>query len=145
VSGDVYYERVLHECLRGELRIVNAGLPRSRKTLATLLREEYPRLICSDSSIHFFKRRELEQLATILDTDEQEALLLPIFIELRVDQNQASVICQGELEEKIVSRILNMPVTSEQERITIYRPQLALLRKVLKTTTQYVFSLKTVA
>ena len=144
MSGDVYYERVLHECLGGELRIVNAGLPRSRKTLATLLREEYPRLICSDSSIHFFKRRELEQLATILDTDEQEALLLPIFIELRVDQNEASVICQGEIEEKIVSRILNMPVTSEQERITIYRPQLALLRKVLKTTTQYVFSLKTV-
>ncbi|MDY7019377.1 MAG: DUF61 family protein [Chloroflexota bacterium] len=145
MSGDLHYERVLHECLRGELRIVNAGLPRSRKTLATLLREEYPLVICSDSSIHIFKRRELEQIATILDTDEQEALLLPIFIELRVDQNEASVICQGEVEEKIISRILNMPVTSEQERITIYRPQLALLRKALKTTTQYVFSLKTVA
>lgn len=144
MSSDLHYERVLRECLRGELRIVNAGLPRSRKTLSTLLREEYPCVICSDSSIHFFKRRELDQLATMLDTDEQEALLLPIFIELSVDQNEASVICQGEVEEKIISRILNMPMISEQERITIYGPQLALLRKILKTTTQYIFSLKIV-
>jgi len=145
MSSDSHYERVLRECLRGELRIVNAGLPRSRKTLSTLLREEYPRVICNDSSIHFFKRRELKQLASMLDTDEQEALLLPIFIELGLDQTEACVICQGEVEEKIISRILNMPMTSEQERITIYRPQLALLRKMLKTTTQYVFSPKIVA
>jgi len=33
----------------------------------------------------------------------------------------------------------------EQGRIRIYKPQLALLRKTLKTTTQYIFSPKIVA
>jgi uncharacterized protein (UPF0216 family) len=130
--------------LRGELRLVNAGLPRNQKTLSILLGEEYPHVECSDGSIHPFKRRELEQLANMIDADEQEALLLPIIIELGGNQAEATVICQGETEEKVISKVLNMPVTCEQGRIRVYKPQLALLRKMLKTTTQYVFSHKIV-
>jgi uncharacterized protein (UPF0216 family) len=38
-----------------------------------------------------------------------------------------------------------MLVRCEERRIRIYKPQLALLRRKLKTTTVYVFSLKIVA
>jgi hypothetical protein len=131
---------MLQECLKGELKVVNAGLPRSRKPLSGLLREEYPQVACSDGSAHFFKRKELEYLATILTASEQEALLLPMLIELGGDEAHASLICEGEEEVKVVSRILDMPIIYDKGRITVYRPQLALLRKKLKTTTQYVFS-----
>jgi len=136
------YERMLQECLRGELRVVNAGLPRSQKQLSTLLREEYPHIVCSDGSTHSFKKKELEHLASMIDTDKQESLLLPMLIELGPNQAEAAIICQTDVEEKVISEILNMPVTPKQGRITIYKPQLALLRKALKTTTQYVFSPK---
>ncbi len=139
------YERMLQECLRGEFRLVNAGLPRNQKTLSDLLHEEYPHTVCSDGSTHLFKRRELEYLASIVNVTEQEALLLPMIIELGENQAEAAVMCQGETEEKVISKILDMPVTCEQGRIRIYKPQLALLRKILKTTTQYVFSPKVVA
>jgi len=138
------YERMLQECLRGELRLVNAGLPRNQKTLSNLLHEEYPHIVCSDGSTHLFKRRELEYLASMVNVTEQE-VLLPMIIELGENQAEAAVMCQGEMEEKIISKILDMPVTCEQGRIRIYKPQLALLRKILKTTTQYVFSPKVVA
>ncbi len=138
------YERMLQECLRGELRLVNAGLPRNQKTLSNLLHEEYPHVVCSDGSTHLFKRRELEYLASMVNVTEQE-VLLPMIIELGENQAEAAVMCQGEMEEKIISKILDMPVTCEQGRIRIYKPQLALLRKILKTTTQYVFSPKVVA
>jgi hypothetical protein len=131
---------MLQECLRDELRLVNAGLPRSQKTLSNLLDEEYPHVACSDGSTHFFKRKELEYLASMMNSDEQEALLLPIIIEMGENEAEAVVMCQGEVEEKVTSKVLNMPVTCEQGRIRIYKPQLALLRKMLKTTTQYVFS-----
>jgi len=101
--------------------------------------------MCSDGSTHFFKRKELEYLSSMIDTNEQEALLLPMIIELEGHQAEAALICQGEIEEKVSSKVLNMPVTCEQGRIRIYRPQLALLRKMLKTTTQYVFSPKIIA
>jgi len=144
-SGQSPYEKMLQDCLRGELRIVNTGLPQSQKRLSNLLEEKYPHVVCNDGSTHFFKRSELEYLASIIDTDEQKALPLPMLIELGANQAEAAIICEGEIEEKVISKVLNMPVTCEERRIRIYKPQLALLRRKLKTTTVYVFSPKIVA
>ena len=138
------YERMLQECVRGELRIVNAGLPKNQERLSNLLNEKYPCLPCQDGSSHLFKKAELEYLASILDTDEQKALPLPMLIELGPNQAEAAVICEGTVEQKIVSRTLSMPVSCEERRIRIYKPQLALLRRKLRTTTVYVFSPKIV-
>ena len=143
------YEKMLQGCLRGELRVVNAGLPQSQKRLSDLLNEKYPHVVCNDGSTHFFKKSELEYLASMIDTEEQKALLLPMLIELGANQAEATIPilsgCEGKVEEKIVSKALNMPVTCDEIRIRIYKPQLALLRRKLKTTTVYVFSPKIVA
>jgi uncharacterized protein (UPF0216 family) len=139
------YEKMLQNCLRGELRIVNYGLPQSQKRLSSLLDEKYPHVVCNDGSTHLFKKSELEYLASMIDTDEQKALPLPMLIELGANQAEAAIICEGKVEEKIISKALNMPVTCEERRIRIYKPQLALLRRKFKTTTVYVFSPKIVA
>jgi uncharacterized protein (UPF0216 family) len=139
------YEKMLQECLRGELRVVNAGLPQSQKRLSNLLTEKYPHVLCNDGSTHFFKKGELEYLASLIDTDEQKALPLPMLIELGANQAEAAIICEGKVEEKVISKALNMPVACEERRIRIYKPQLALLRRRFKTTTVYVFSPKIVA
>ena len=139
------YERMLQEAVRGELRIVNAGLPKSQERLSNLLSEKYPHVVCHDGSTHSFKRSELQYLASIIDTDEQKTLELPMIIELGPDQGEAAIICEGKVEEKTISRVLDMPVTCEEGRIRIYRPQLALLRRKLKTTTVYLFSPRIVA
>ena len=136
------YEKILQNCLSGELRVVNTGLPRSQKRLSDLLEERYPHVICNDGGTHSFKKSELEYLAGLLDSDEQKALPLPMLIEVGANQAEAAVICEGKIEEKVTSKALNMPVTCEERRIRIYKPQLALLRKKLKTTTVYVFSPK---
>ena len=139
------YEKMLQECLSGELRVVNAGLPRSQKRLSNLLNEKYPHVICNDGSTHLFKKSELEYLASMIDADEQAVLPLPMLIELGANQAEAAIICEGNVEEKVISKALNMSVTCEQRRIRVYKPQLALLRKKFKTTTVYVFSPKIVA
>jgi len=145
------YEKMLQDCLRGELRVVNTGLPQSQKRqskenkLFYLLNEKYPHVVCNDGSTHFFKKSELEYLASMIDTDEQKALPLPMLIELGANQAEAVIICEGKVEEKVISKALNMPVTCEERRIRIYKPQLALLRRKFKTTTVYVFSPKIVA
>jgi len=144
-SGQSPYERMLQECVRGELRLVNTGLPQSQKRLATLLNEKYPHVVCNDGSTHFFKKSELEYLASMIDTDEQKALPLPMLIELGANQAEPAIICEGKVEEKVISKALNMPVTCAERRIRIYKPQLALLRRKFKTTTVYVFSPKIVA
>ncbi len=140
MTNELLYEKMLQECLKGELRLLNAHLPRQQKPLSDLLGEEYPHVVCNDGSTHLFKRKELEYLAGIIAPDEQKVLFLPMFIELGPDQDEAAIICRGGVEEQIISRILGMLVTSNQGIIIIYKPQLGVLRKVLKTTTQYIFS-----
>jgi len=142
MTNELHYERMLQESLRGELRLLNAYLPRQQKSLADLLREEYPHVVCSDGSTHLFKNKELKYLAGLIDADEQEALLLPMLIGVSSGEGEMAIICRGEVEEKVISKILDMPVTIKQQRIMIYKRQLGILRQMLKTTTQYIFSLK---
>ena len=139
------YETILQDCLRGELRVVNAGLPQSQKRLADLLNEKYPHVVCNDGSTHSFKKSELEYLASMIDADGQKALPLPMLIELRGNQAEAAIICEAKVEEEVISKALNMPVTCQERRIRIYKPQLALLRRKFRTTTVYVFSPEMVA
>lgn len=133
------YERILQESLRGELRVLNAYLPHEAKTLADLLNDKYPHVVCNDGSVHLFKRKELDYLASLIDTSEQKELLLPMIIEISSD-DEMNIICRTNVEYKVISKILDMPIVTKPSGITIYKRQLAALRKVLKTTTQYAFS-----
>ena len=145
MTNTLPYEKILEACLKGELRVLNAHLPRHQKPLSDLLTEEYPHIVCNDGSTHLFKRKELDYLAGILDAEEQKLLLLPILIELGSNQDEVTVICGHGIEEKVIAKVLNMPLTVRQGRVIIYKPQLGVLRKVLKTTTQYVFSARALA
>jgi uncharacterized protein (UPF0216 family) len=136
------YERMLQESLRDELRLLNANLPLNQKSLAELLGEEYPHVVCYDGSTHLFKREELRYLVSLLEADEPESFLLPVLIEVSSGDGEMAVICQGKVEEKIISKILDMPVVPKQARIIIYKRQLSVLRRRLKTATQYVFTPK---
>jgi uncharacterized protein len=137
---DGLYEKVLQQYLKDEMRIMNAHLPSRQKSLADLLSEEYPHVVCSDETSHLFKRKELNYLAGLITLEEQKKLPLPILIELHSDSDEASIISHDSTTEKVISTILDMPLSHRQERIILYKPQIALLRNTLKTTIQYVFS-----
>lgn len=135
------YERFINAYLSSELRLVNSGLPQHRRSLSELLNEAQPQIPCTDGSQQMVKRSELEYLSSLLDAPDRESLMLPILIEMTGDQSGAIVICPGSAEQKIVSSVVGMNLVCERPgRLRIYRPQLALLRRKLKTTTQYMFS-----
>ncbi len=133
------YERLLQESLKSELRVINAHLPTKPKSLSDLLGEEYPHVVCKDGSTHLFRRKELKYLASLIGASEQKALLLPMLIEISSGQGEIAVVCPGEVEAKVIAKVLDMAVSPRQRKITIYKPQLAVIRKLLRTTTQYIF------
>ncbi len=137
------YDKLLQGWLSGELKLVNSGLPRQRRSLSQLLADDQPSVSCSDGSDQMFKRVELRFLADLLDEEERDSLLLPIIIEMAGDESEAIVLCPTDVERKVVSQALGMPLTCERPgRLRLYRPQLGLLRRKLKTTTQYAFSVR---
>jgi len=125
--------------LKDESKVLNAQIPRKRRSLTELLKEEHPHVVCNDGSAHFFKRKELEYLSQMLYEDERNSLLLPIIMEVTPDQSGVTIRSKGGPEAKIFSKILDMTVVSKENVITIFKPQLNVVRKALKTTTQYVF------
>ncbi|UCD08984.1 MAG: DUF61 family protein [Dehalococcoidales bacterium] len=136
------YDRLLQESIKDELRVLNSQLPARQKSLDELMKEDTPSIALNDGSIHLFKKKELKYLSDITNLSLWNNLFLPVIIEVIPGEDKYSIICRGEVEEKVFSAILGMPVTERHHRIVIYKPQLALLRKILKTTTQYLFSPK---
>ncbi len=134
------YEKLLQRCLEGELRIVNSGLARRQKSLHDLLNETHPHVISFDGSIYSFKNKELQYIASLITPEEENELLLPITIEIGSISSETNVLCQSDIEVKVISKLLGMTMASKNNRIKLYRPQLAILRKIAKTTTQYMFS-----
>jgi uncharacterized protein (UPF0216 family) len=135
--------RLPEELFAGELRVMNAHLPRSQKTLADLLLEPEPFVACRDDTPHLFRIEELKLLASFLTPEEQRGLYLPMMIEVGGGPRGESLLrCRGAVEEKVATHVLGMPMICRQGGITLYRPQLASLRGVLVTTTQYVFVIR---
>jgi uncharacterized protein (UPF0216 family) len=143
MDDEPVYNALLQEALKDELRLLNAHLPRERKLLYDVVQDKHPHIVCSDGSTHIFKKKELRYLTDILSTDEQKALLLPILIKIHAGYNEITVLCGGDAEEKVISTILDMPLTVTTGGITIYKQQLGVLRKKLRTTTQYIFTAAT--
>ena len=102
MASELPYEKILQESLKNELRVLNAHLPRQQKPLSDLLEEEYPHVVCGDGSMHLFKKKELEYLAGMLSTEEQQTLFLPILIELG-SEDEVTIISKEGIEERIVS------------------------------------------
>lgn len=123
--------------IKFELSKLNVHIPKQRLSLKDALRSAEPHVIAGDGSVHVFKREELEFLAKMLPETDWEKLRLPIFIsfDLKLGKGAAKII--GNIEVKVVSQILRKEGTGDE--LLIYRPEVAILRKNLPTTTQYFF------
>lgn len=121
--------------LKKQIFSLNRHIPRQRKSLEELLKEERPHVVGADGNRHRFKTAELKELSNIVPVKDHEKLKLPIYIEIESMTSGARIA--GNLETKIVSLILEKE--DETDEMFIYRPEIQILRKKLPTTTQYMF------
>ena len=122
------------------MRVINANVAFKQKSLAELLKEEYAGVMAKDGSMYLFKRKELNYLAGFLTKEEQPQLLLPILIEVVPGEDYTAVIARSPIELKVIEHVLGMSMHNEKGRIKLEKPELAVLRQNLRTTTQYLFS-----
>ncbi|MBU4534372.1 MAG: DUF61 family protein [Euryarchaeota archaeon] len=127
-----------HRLLKKQILILNRHLPKRRKTLHLLLAEDKPHVVGSDGTRHRFKKDEINLLNKILNESEAKKLKLPVYVEIQSVNSGAKI--SGRLETEIVCKILNIEECSDP--LFIYRDDLKNLRKLLPSTTQYIFLLK---
>jgi Uncharacterized protein conserved in archaea len=123
------------------IQSLNGHIPKRRKMLAVLLKEDLPHIEGRDGSTHVFKRDELKKIAEILSEEEYEKILLPIYIELNSDYGRGAGRINGKIDCNLVKSIIKVESKREDELI-LYADDVRALRKNLPTTTQYIFGMR---
>ncbi len=121
-----------------ELGKLNAHLPERRMSLEEALSIPQARLPTKDGGICIFKREELELLNKILLEGDSDKLLLPIFVWMVSKLGRGVARISGEVEVRVANHVLGKERKGDE--LIIYRPEVAVLRSRLPTTTQYLFS-----
>jgi len=121
--------------IKKQILILNRHLPRRRKTLQELLKEDKPHVTGSDGTRHRFKRDELRKIGSLIPEESWGRLKLPIYIE--IDSQMSGSRIAGKLECALIFRILGRD--EDGEEIYIYRPDIKVVRQELPTTSQYIF------
>lgn len=126
-----------------EIMLLNKHLPRKRKTLSELLREDKPFIVGQDGNRHRFRKDELKTLAATLNEQETASLKLPIYIELApADFGRGTARISGKTACKLVMKTLDISEErlEHENELFIYRTDIRELRRKFPTTTQYMFS-----
>ncbi|ASJ03635.1 hypothetical protein A3L09_10385 [Thermococcus profundus] len=127
------------DVLKREIFRINLHLPRERVSLSELLGMDDPSVLLRDGSRHYFKRSELQYLASLLDPGEADRLRLPIVLEIStVDRGYFRV--RGRLAVKVVDKIFEQfDPLNEREEGRYPRYLLPRIRRILPTATTYAF------
>jgi uncharacterized protein (UPF0216 family) len=130
-------EQAFDAVLGHELRKLNTHLPKQRRTLSELLRNNDPTLEAVDGSAIVLKKSELEELAGIVPREYQDRLKLPIIVLRRMELGRSVYTVSGDrIEEFTIRKILGTTdedyyqMYTDQEPVFLYKPQVSeLLRR----------------
>jgi len=127
------------ELIQKELSRLNLHLPKTRKNLETLLKEDDPKVELRDGQYHFFKREELKYISTLLESEEHKSLYLPIVLEITPTWHGYFRV-RGKTAVKVIEKILGTYDPLEEKNEAIFpRYLIPKIRKKLPTTTTYAF------
>src|SRR3989304_7298794 len=115
------------------LQTLNRHLPVKRKTLKELLGDDRPEVRNLDGSTHYFDKKELEKLASLIPEWEHDKLRLPIYLEMSSSMERGSIRISGRIECRIISGFVHAGEekrkAEEKDSMIIYYPHLAKIRK----------------
>jgi len=135
-----FADRAFKTLLKHEVERINEHLPKEYRTLSELLSMETPSVKARDGGEIIFDRGELEYVASLLPKELHSKLTLPIVLMRRIDLGPGVFsVSGGKVEAYVALRVLNEGGHVDYEKVEtplyIYRPQVQMLRRRLRTLT----------
>jgi uncharacterized protein (UPF0216 family) len=119
-------ERLSRAFWEVELKNLNDGLPKVRKSLSELLNEDCPSYRNVKDEAISFDKKELQELAKLVPQGKLPDVNLPIIVLKEGGSSKGAYQIQGgEMDVKIVNAALKRPSDDR----TIYRPEILELAK----------------
>jgi uncharacterized protein (UPF0216 family) len=131
-------DRIFDTILQEEIRRLNQHLPKQRRTIADLLKEETPQVSSIDGKSIVMRGEELEKLASLVSTDALEKIHLPIVFIRRSEMGRGAYTVLGDKPEAYsVARALGSFTGDFEEyrrqsgpELVVYKPEISeLMRK----------------
>ena len=131
-------DRIFDTILQEDIRRLNQHLPKQRRTIADLLKEETPQVSSIDGKSIMMRREDLERLASLVSTDALEKIRLPIVFIRRSEMGRGAYTVIGDKPEAYaVARALGSFTGDLQEyrrqsgpELIVYKPEISeLMRK----------------
>jgi uncharacterized protein (UPF0216 family) len=125
--------------LRKLLEQMNAHVPSRRQRLSVLLRMEEPHYVDRNGREMVIERTELELIRDALRERALADVKLPIILIADAGHAQSTWRVQGEDECAVVASILGRDARGTTDRLFLYAPHVAALRRKLPTATACIF------
>ncbi len=125
--------------IKEEVRRLDEHLPKTRKSLKTLLKEETPAVETQDGRSIIMKKKELEKFAEIVPANLQDKIQLPIVVQRRFDLGKSIYTVMGnKLEEFTLKKALELAdhdfnEYEEESAFHIFKPHLSELMRMFHT------------
>ncbi len=135
-----FEDRAFKALLQHEVERINEHLPKEYRSLDELLSMESPSVKARDGGEIIFDREELKLVASLLPKELHRSLMLPIVLLRRIDLGPGVFsVSGGKAEAYLALRVLSEGKEVEYDKVEtplyIYRPQVQLLRRRLRTLT----------
>jgi uncharacterized protein (UPF0216 family) len=122
-----------------EIRRLNYHLPKTRKPIGILLKEETPSVETQDGRSILMKKEEIAKLSEIVPSHLQDKIQLPIIIQRRFDLGRSIYTVIGnKLEEFTLKKALELTdhdfnEYEKEEPFHIFKPYLSELIRMFHT------------
>jgi len=132
-------EKLFGTMIKEEVRRLDEHLPKTRKSLKTLLKEETPAVETQDGRSIIMKKKELEKFAEIVPAHLQDKIQLPIVVQRRFDLGKSIYTVMGnKLEEFTLKKALELAdhdfnEYEEESAFHIFKPHLSELMRMFHT------------
>jgi len=135
-------DRIFDTILQDEIRRLNQHLPKQRRTLAELLKEETAQVSSIDGKSIVMRKEELEKLASIVSKDALEKIRLPIVLIRRSEMGRGAFTVLGDRPEAYtVVRALGSFNGDLEEYRRLPRPELVVYKPEVSQLTRKYHSL----
>jgi len=124
------------DIIKKEINKINLSLPKKRKRVKTLLKEDNPSVKLRSGETHDFKLKELKKIKSMIGN-----IKIPIYIEISTSFD-GKVRVRGKEEVKLVKKVLgeyDELELEEKKELYIYKSDIRKVRKEFPTTTFYIF------
>ncbi|WP_455282873.1 DUF61 family protein [[Eubacterium] cellulosolvens] len=132
-------EKIFGAMIEEEVRSLNYHLPKTRKPLKILLKEETPSVETQDGRSILMKKEEIAKLSEIVPSHLQDKIQLPIIIQRRFDLGKSIYTVIGNrLEEFTLKKALELndhdfTEYEKEEPFHIFKPYLSELIRMFHT------------